>query len=164
MAETNPNGANQSLPDPRQEVCWGYYLESLAAGLPSAKASALKAGYEESSASQITVTSWFLERLDGLRRKGMRSKAERNLDKMLDTKWTAGEGEDGAPVPEVMRIVADVSKTVATRLGKDDGWSDRTELTGKNGEDLHVQIVSYADNNSVQISTPPIPDGDAKSD
>ncbi len=132
MAETNPNGANQSLPDPRQEVCWGFYLESIAAGLPSAKAAALKAGYEESSASQITVTSWFLERLDGLRLRGMRSKSERNLDRILDLEWE----KEGEVKVDILRVVADVSHKTAKALGKND-WSEKTEtdITSK-GEQI----------------------------
>ena len=138
MAETNPNGANQYTPDPRQDKCWEFYVESVRKGVPNAFQAAIDAGYEETSAKDITATGWFLERLEKLKLKGMRSKAERNLDKMLETKWTIGDNDDKV-LPDVMRIVADVSKTVAKSLGKED-WSERVENTGANGAPLGSNV------------------------
>jgi hypothetical protein len=108
---------------------WDFYIEGIAKGQENAYAAAKKAGYEEATSRQITVRSWFLERKDALRRKQMFSKAERNLDRALDTEY---EDEDGNIKSDVMRIVVDVSKTVATTLGKDH-YSPRTEITGKEG-------------------------------
>lgn len=139
MASPNINGANQHTPDERQEKCWEFYLESIAEGKPNAKEAAIKAGYEETSAGQITVTSWFSAKLQKLKLKGMRSKAERNLDKILDTDWE----RDGEIKPEVMRIVADVSKSTAKSLGKED-WSDRIEHTGADGSPLGLSALFEA--------------------
>lgn len=155
MAETNPNGANQHTPDPRQDKCWELYVDSVRKGVPNAAQAARDAGYEESSASLITVNSWFIERLEKLKLKGMRSKAERNLDKMLETKWTIGDNDDKV-LPDVMRIVADVSKTVAKSLGKED-WSERTELGGIDGKDLQINIVTYADHIATPIHAEDVP-------
>lgn len=158
MAETNPNGANQHTPDPRQEKCWELYVDSIRKGVPNAAQAARDAGYEESSASLITVTSWFIDRLEKLRRKEMASKAERNLDRMLDTDWEAS-GEIKA---DVMRIVADVSKTVAKSLVKE-VWSERVENTGAGGKDLFpVPIMTgvYVPSNNSNTTS----DGDETKD
>lgn len=145
---SNVSPANQHTNDEREQKCWDLYLLSVAAGQPNAMQSAISAGYSEDHSRNITMQGWFKDRLDGLRRKGMKSKAERNLDKMLDTEWD----KDEKIQPEIMRIVADVSKTVATRLGKDDGWSERTEHTGADGKDLQVTVMNYADKSSGDVS------------
>jgi hypothetical protein len=121
-------------------VCWNNYLESIAKGAPNAMQSALDAGYEPDSAKNITLTGWFKGRLEKLKLKEMRSKAERNLVKILDTDWE----KDGEVKPEIMRIVGDISHKTAKALGKED-WSDRLEHTGADGKDLQIQVVSYAD-------------------
>jgi hypothetical protein len=84
------------------------------------------------------MRDWFKERLGKLKRKDMYSKAERNLEKVLDTKY---EDEEGKIATDIMRIVVDVSKTVVTTLGKDD-YSSRQEHTGKDGKDLPAPIIT----------------------
>lgn len=130
--------ANQYTSDAREQKCWDLYVESLRIGMPNASKAAREAGYEDATAKNIMVRDWFVDRLAKLRLSGMRAKAERNLDRMLDTGWE--NGKEGAIQPEVMRIVADVSKTVAKALGKDD-WAERQELTGKGGKDLPTPIL-----------------------
>ena len=78
---TNPNGANQYLLDPRQNVCWGFYVDPKSETFSNATASAIKAGYPQVSARQITTEKWFHEKVV---RMNMLSKAERNLDEFLD--------------------------------------------------------------------------------
>lgn len=135
MHPPNPNGANQWMLDPRQIACWGFYIDPMSETFSNGTQSAIKAGYEPDYADQITTQDWFKGRV---RKMNMLGKAERNLDRMLDTDWETAK--DGGMHAEVMRIVADVSKTVATRIGKDDGWADRQELTGKGGKDLPTPI------------------------
>ena len=48
---------------------------------------------------------------------------------------------------ETLRVVADMSKFVAETLGKDN-YAKRNEQTGKNGEPLNVNIISYGNNNN----------------
>ena len=128
---TNPNGANQYLFDPRQKLCWDLYIDPKSETFGNAKQSAIRAGYVEDYADQITTAEWFLGKL---RRFNMLHKAERNLDRALETNYIdIGTGEIRS---DVMRIVMDVSKTVVTTLGKDEGYSTRSELTGKDGEKL----------------------------
>lgn len=137
MAETNPNGANGTTSDPREQVCWDYYLETLQAGQTNAYQSAIKAGYSESSATTITTREWFKERLANLKRKSMLSKAERNLDKVLDYEVENDKGID----KDLLRIQVDVSKFITGTQGKEKGYSNRTELTGANGKDLPTPIM-----------------------
>jgi hypothetical protein len=147
MAETNPNGANGTTSDPREQTCWDIYLRSITAGQENAYKSAIDAGYSEDHSRNITLQGWFKARLEKLRRIGMQSKAERNLDKMLDTEWD----KDEKVQPEIMRIVADVSKTVVTRLGKDDGWAERQEHSGVNGGSINIKVTNYGDQLATSI-------------
>lgn len=123
--KSNPFGANGSTSDPREQVCWDLYIESIAKGQQNAKKAAMKAGYSKDHAENITLQGWFKERLAKLKRKEMLSKAERNLDKILDL-----------PLEDKANVVLDASKFIAKTLGKDEGYSDRSELTGKDGESL----------------------------
>jgi hypothetical protein len=131
MAEPNPNGANGTQSDPREETCWKIYVENLAKGKENAYQAAIEAGYEECTAKQITVRSWFLERKAKLKRKEMLNKAERNLDKVLDL----DEFENDKINPQLLKIKTDVSTTIVKTLGKEE-YSERSEHTGKDGKDL----------------------------
>lgn len=84
--------------------------------------SALKAGYSEEYAQNLTgqFPDWLSENIS--RRKRMLAKAEARLEILI-------ESEDE-------RVSADVSKFIAKTQGKDQGYSDRTEHTGKDGEKL----------------------------
>ena len=73
--------ANQYLLDPRQNLCWGYYVDPKSETFSNALRSALKAGYSEGHANLITTENWWLEKT---RRLCLLSKAERNLEDALD--------------------------------------------------------------------------------
>lgn len=120
--KTNPNGANQYQLDPRQKLCWDFYVNPKSETFGNAYQSAMKAGYKDGSSKQITTENWFLEKC---RRLNLLNKAERNLDKILDL-----------PLEDKANVVLDASKFIAKTLGKDEGYSDRSELTGKDGERL----------------------------
>lgn len=130
---TNPNGANGTTSDPREQTCWDFYVESIIKGQVNAYESAIKAGYEESSAKHITLRRWFIERLEDLERKQMLSKAEKKLSKTLDYN---PEDADGNIKVDLLRVQVDASKHLTSTLGKDKGYSSRTENTGKDGKDL----------------------------
>ncbi len=144
---TNPYGANGTTSDPREQVMWDIYVAKMAKGIENAYESAVEAGYEDATARQITVRSWFIERKSKLRRKDMLSKAERNLDKVLDFDMLTEEGKVNTPVAS---LVTQVSTTVVKTLGKED-YSERIEQTGKDGKDLIntpilVKFVDGTDN------------------
>lgn len=125
--QTNPNGANGTTSDPREQACWDFYVESIIAGQVNASASAIKAGYTESSAKNIMLREWFKERLENLERKEMLSKAEKVLSKTLN--YTTEDKEGNVKV-DLLRVQLDASKHLTSTLGKDKGYSTRTENTG----------------------------------
>lgn len=129
MAETNPNGANQYQLDPRQKLCWEFYVNPNSETFGNGLKSAIKAGYEEGTANQITVAAWFR---DKLRRFNMLEKAEKVLDKTLEMKST---NDEGVVQVDLLRVQTDVAKHLTKTLGKEH-YSERTELTGPEGKDL----------------------------
>lgn len=121
--------ANGSTSDPREQICWDLYVNSITKGQANATKAAIKAGYSKDHSRNITLQGWFKERLSKLKRREMLSKAERNLDKILDL-----------PLEDKANIVLDASKYITKTLGKDKGYSERAELTGKDGKDLTIQV------------------------
>lgn len=138
---SNVSSANQHTNDPREQKCWDFYIESILNGTQNAYESAIKAGYSEDHSRNITMQGWFKERSSKLRRKDMLSKAERNLDKVLDLITLDDKGNED---PRLLNIVVDVSKTIATTLGKSEGYSTRSEVTGADGKDLIPDSESRA--------------------
>ncbi len=146
MTETNPNDANQYNLDPRQNICWNYYINPESATFSNAKQSAIRAGYEESSAEQITTREWFIAKT---RRMNMLNKAEKVLEMTLEIDHMVPKIGMFGPIkdPEtkervfqvdsqILKIKQDSAKFVGERLGKNDGYSTRNEITGANGEKL----------------------------
>lgn len=134
MSVTNPNGANGTTSDPREQICWDYYVESITAGQVNAYESAIKAGYEHSSAKNITTRGWFRERLENLERSELLSLAEKTLMKTLKYKTMEIDENGNEKIKtDLLRIQNDASKHITSTLGKEKGYSNRTEVTGKNG-------------------------------
>jgi len=134
-ATTNPYGANQHMFDPRQKLCWELYCDPKSPTFGNATQSAVKAGFEFGTANQITVQPWFLGKLRDLNRLDT---AKKKLDEIMAVPFINEEGKvDSA----VMRIQSDVGKFMAERLGKNEGFALRTELTGKDGADLGVVML-----------------------
>jgi endo-1,4-beta-mannosidase len=150
MSKTNPNGANQYIFDPRQKLCWDIYINPKSKTFGNAYQSAVEVGYTESSAARITTEAWFAEKL---RRLNMLGKAEKVLDEMLempvDIQKVEGYGEDKELViktePALVKIKQDTAKFIADRLGKDEGYSQRTELTAKGGDRLITESTVEID-------------------
>lgn len=136
--KSNPNGANQFLADPRQTAFLGYYFDPKSTTYSNAMQSAMRAGYEEAYAKNITakMPTWLLENAGKMK---MLAKAERNLDKMLDLETLIPVIAIFGPVMDkvtgkpllkentgLLKIKSDVSQFIAERLGritygKDDG-------------------------------------------
>lgn len=137
MARSNPNNANQYVLDPRQKLCWDLYVNPKSQYFGNAYQAAQAVGYEENTAAVITTQTWFKEKL---RRLNMLSKSEKVLDEMLEmpVEQVKVVGESGVVVvdPSLVKIKQDTAKFLAERLGKDEGYSTRSELTGKDGADL----------------------------
>jgi hypothetical protein len=126
------SSANQHTDDDREQLCWDIYVANLAKGIDNAYQAAIEAKYSEDHSRNITMQGWFKERKDRLRRKDMLSKAERNLDKVLDFDMV---NEEGKVDTQVASLVTGVSTTVVKTLGKE-AYSERIEQTGKDGKDL----------------------------
>lgn len=141
MARNNPNNANQYVMDPRQSLCWSLYTDPKSKTFGNANQSALKAGFSKSYADQITTRPWFEAKV---RRIGMLDKAEKVLEECLEMPVSIekleGRGEDAELVvktdPALIKIKQDTAKFIAERVGKNEGYSTRTELTGAEGEAL----------------------------
>uniref|UniRef100_A0A6M3J4U3 Putative terminase n=1 Tax=viral metagenome TaxID=1070528 RepID=A0A6M3J4U3_9ZZZZ len=116
---------NQYQPDPRQALFLSYYLDPKSKTFSNAYQSAILAEYSEEYAETITsqMPDWLSESLGDNK---MLHKAEKNLDEFLD------DNED-------KKIKADITKFVASRLGKKK-WSERGEITGADGKDLEFPI------------------------
>jgi hypothetical protein len=112
---------------PRQIEFLRLYNNPKSETFGNALQSALKAGYSQDYAESLTAQcpEWFSENLG--RRKRMLSKAEIVLEESLD--W------------EDERLKLDSAKFIAKTLGKDEGYSDRTEHTGKDGASIKVEPI-----------------------
>jgi len=124
---------NQYQADPRQAEFLKNYLNPKSKTFSNALQSALKAGYSQEYSENITnqMPDWLAENLGNEK---MLNKALKNLNKILDLPIEEKEN---------LKVVADISKFATSRLGKDKGWSDRTELTGADGKDLPTPILGY---------------------
>lgn len=118
--------------DIRRLNFWKYYLKPTSETYSSAKKSAIKAGYSESYASIITSFEWFKKKL---RHMNLYRSAEKVLDEALKVPHIDREGKVDAAV---LRVKTDTAKHVTKNLGKDDGWTERTETTGKDGTPVIV--------------------------
>lgn len=125
--------------EPRQKMCWDFYIDPKSETFGNAYQSAMRAGYPEATASSITLTTWFKHKL---RRLNMLDKAEDRLDKILT--YEPGSAEvaqfENKDVM-VMSVQATVAKHVTKTLGKDEGWAERLEQTGRDGAPLPQPIM-----------------------
>lgn len=150
--KTNPNGANQYLLDPRQQDCWRYYIDRKGKTYGNAYRSALKAGYADQTATNITTEKWFKEKW---RKLNLLSKAEKVLDEDLELQTVVPiigmfgpiiDKETKKPLtkvdPDLRRIRQSSATFLASRLGKNDGYSTRQELTGADGTELPAPIYA----------------------
>jgi hypothetical protein len=133
------NGKSTEL-SPRQKLFKEYYLNPESPTFSNAYKSALEAGYEDTYANKITGESndWFGEIVRDNERF---QKAEKVLDKTLGFI----DDED----VQRQKMAVDVSKFVAKGMGKNK-YSERTELTGKDGKELPAPIMQVTRADAVQ--------------
>ena len=137
MAGEKPYVSNGITSDPREQVMWDIYVTNLGKGIDNAMQSALEAGYEETTAKNITLTGWYKERKNRLKRKDMLSNSEKKLAKTLEYEVESYDESGKLTIKtDLLKIQVDVAKTLVTTLGKDEGYSTRQEVTGANGERL----------------------------
>lgn len=138
----NPNNANQYVADPRQQLFLANYLNMESPTWSNALQSALKAGYSQEYAENITaqMPTWLLESLGNNKRL---QKAERVLDKTLEMDAVDQEGKLDN---QLLKTQTDVAKFVASTVGKRI-YSTRTEHTGENGGAITIKSVNYGGDN-----------------
>ncbi len=107
---------------PQQIEFLKYYLDPKGETYSNATRSAIKAGYSQDYADNLTslMPDWLSENIG--RRKRMLVKAENRLEASIDS--------------QDERVALDASKFVAKTIGKDEGYTERTEITGNKGKDL----------------------------
>ncbi len=115
---------------PQQKRMWDFYIKPSSTSFGNALQSAIKAGYANVTAHVITGQPWFKGKK---RRLGMLGKAEDALQRALDMDCLDGDGKTKA---DLARVQTDVAKFVAKTLGKDEGYSERTEVTGAGGNPI----------------------------
>jgi len=128
----NPKIRSLNKDNNRRELCWNLYLKSVREGNPSAMAAAKAAGFSPNTAINISGMKWFKDKKDKLRRSKMMNNAEKNIARILNMGYTEiMKLEDGTLKEvvdkDVLRIVADMSKTIVTTLGKE-LYSNKTEV------------------------------------
>lgn len=132
--------ANQHSPDEREQKCWDLYVDSITKGIPNAKRSALTVGYSEEHADNITLQGWFKGRLEKLKRRELFSKSEKKLEEALDFSPTK---DDGSVDVGLLRVQTDVAKHITQTLGKDEGYSTKTETDLTSGGEKLNLVVEF---------------------
>lgn len=122
---------------PQQELFLASYTDPKSKTFGNAVQSALKAGYEESYANNITgiMPEWLFENIGDMRRL---RKAEKNLDEVQNLNIY---NELGRPDSQTAAIRTKVDIFLAERLNKNK-YSPRSELAGPNGGAIEVDISS----------------------
>jgi hypothetical protein len=143
--KTNKWGANQYREDPRQRLCWEFYVSPKSKTFGNAKQSAIRAGYSPKSAGLVTQENWFISKYKNIERV---SKAEKVLDEILEMSGKIlklqGSGEDASIIeildPQLLRIKQDTAKFYLERIAKRK-YSLRNEVTGKGGEPIKYSLT-----------------------
>lgn len=143
--KTNKWGANQYIEDPRQRLCWEFYVNPKSETFGNAKQSAIKAGYSPKSAGLVTQENWFISKYSNWSRV---RKAEKVLDDILEmsaqTFKITGTGEDIETLeltdPQLLRIKQDTAKFYLERIARRK-YSPRQEITGKGGEPIKYSLT-----------------------
>jgi hypothetical protein len=116
---------------PQQELFLAEYTNPKSDNFGNAVQSALKAGYTETYANNITglMPDWLFENIGDMKRL---RKAEKNLDEVQNLNIYNDEGK---PDVQLIEKRSKVDMFMAERLNKPK-YSTRIEQTGKDGKDL----------------------------
>lgn len=129
--------AETKLLTPQQELFLAEYTNPKSDTFGNAVQSALKAGYEENYANNITglMPDWLFENIGDMKRL---RKAEKNLDEVQNVGIF---NEAGKPDPQLIEKRTKVDMFLAERLNKIK-YSARSELTGANGGAIEIDNSS----------------------
>lgn len=139
----------------RRQLCWDLYMKSIRRGSPNAYKAALAAGFSNATSLNIGNLAWFKQKKEKIFRSKLMSNAERNIARVINMKYSKMKILDDGTEEEVidkdlMKVVLDMSKLVVTTLGKDKGYSTKTEVVGNVGGEIKINSVSFADMPTVE--------------
>ena len=125
--------ANQWFSDPRQELFLKAYLDPKSPTWGNALQSGLKAGYSQEYSESITalMPDWLSERLG---KSKLLQKAEKNMELAL-------EGALDDPEKGKKELQYKASEFILKTQGKELGYTERTELTGKDGKEFEIKTI-----------------------
>ena len=128
----------ERLLTPQQELFLAEYVNPKSPNFGNATQSALKAGYSQEYAENIThlMPDWLSENIGDMKRL---RKAEKVLDKTLDMEAISDEGKVDT---SLLTIQNKTAQFFAERLNKTK-YSSRNELTGADGQQITLNIVNY---------------------
>lgn len=121
----------------QQEKFLSYYTDPKSESFANARQSCLRAGYSAEYAENIMalMPDWLSESIGDMK---MLRKAEKRLNQILELEAVDEEGKiDNALLANQMKAIT----LVAKGLGKSK-YSERTELTGKDGKELPTPIIA----------------------
>lgn len=81
----------------------------------------------------------------------MLSRAERVLKKALIMK--TADPDTGKEQADLLRIQTDVAKHITKTLGKDEGYSERSEVTGKDGSPIVFMPTELLEKYSIPVES-----------
>lgn len=139
----------ERLLTPQQELFLAEYTNPRSENFGNAVQSALKAGYSENYANNITglMPDWLFENIGDMKRL---RKAEKNLSEVQDMSIVDDEGNYN---PQLVEKRTKVDMFVAERLNKSK-YSTRVENTGKDGADLPTPIINVFRNDIISEDKP----------
>lgn len=146
--DTSPMDLEKApMMDIRQKTVWDAYISPKSKTFGNAYQSALASGYADSYARVITQKQWWQIRLVRL---NMLPRAERALKRALLMKTTDRDGNEQA---DLLRIQTDVAKHITKTLGKDEGYSERSEITGKDGSPIVFMPAELIEKYSIPVES-----------
>lgn len=134
---SNPNKANQHVPDPRQSLFLSYYLDPKSDTFSNALQSGIKAGYTEEYSRSLMhqLPTWLSESIAD---NELLALAEKRLKQILNFEPVDEEGKiDNSLLANQMKAVT----LVAKGLGKAK-YSERVEQTGKDGGAIEIKEIT----------------------
>ena len=95
--------------------------------------------YKDYKDFRKNLISWKKERLV--------KKSEELSEEILDMKHTVANSD--IPFLNLLKLKQKESEFIRNTLGKDEGYSTRAELTGKDGAPFTLELVSYKDEDTI---------------
>lgn len=136
-SKNNPYKVNQHThPDPRQSLFLQYYMNPKSETFSNCLQSGLKAGYSQEYSESLTaqMPSWLSESIGDEKLIALAEKA------LLEALEYSTIDENGKVDSGAGRLKLDATKLVLKGLKKEK-YSERTEHTGKDGEQLTIQFA-----------------------